>query len=101
MDEDWMVRRNIASGLGRLFVRSLSLYSEIEIWISLSKLTRFNLFDRITLAFELRRVPGDKDRSKEADIIQSLNQGDHCSCAKSIWILKIPRGTDAIIFLRG
>lgn len=58
------------------------MFSEIEIWISLSKLTRFNLFDRINLGFELRRVPGDKDRSKEVDIIQSLNQGDHCSCAK-------------------
>lgn len=57
------------------------------------KLTRFTLFDRITLAFELRRVPGDKDRSKEEVIIAVV--------LRSIWILKIPRGTDAIIFLRG
>ena len=57
------------------------------------KLTRFNLFDRITLAFELRRVPGDKDRSKEEEVIIAV-------VLRSIWILKIPRGTDAIIFLR-
>lgn len=42
-----------------------------------------SLFHRITLAFQLRRAPGDRERSKEViRVFQSLDQGGYGRCGK-------------------
>lgn len=84
--EDKVVRRNVIWGLGRLFVRTLALYSKWH--------RNLGYFEHISDTIQpvlqnhsgksqLRRVPGDRDRSKEVDtIVQSLDQGGYGRCGK-------------------